>query len=146
MVFVLPEGRQKQRRTSVRRWQNAQWCVVADLCCWLDDKQGELEMFWIWQTGSPPALLQRTGQVGKFLSAPNCSVEHGLMKSVRVGEASHPGPSSRLRLEWGDKGSPDKHTGVSCHWQFPQSVQVPDPGPANARCRTQRGHGCARCS
>ena len=50
--------------------------------------------------------LKGTRQVGKFLSAPICSVEHGPMRRVvsryglrrvRVGEASHPGPSSRLR-------------------------------------------------
>ena len=53
-----------------------------------------------------PGLISRTSQVDKFHSAPICSVEHGPMRrvvarywlrGVQVGEASHPGPSSRLR-------------------------------------------------
>ena len=75
---------------------------------------------WTWETRSPHhnhwTDLKRTRQVGKFLSAPICSVEHGPMRrvvsryglrGVRVGEASHPGPrrprqvrSSSVESSW----------------------------------------------
>ena len=134
MVFVLPKGRRKQRRTSVCRR-----CVAIN-------GAGSLLLAGRQTRGTPRCSghgrqgvrrhycwidLKRTGQVGKFLSAPICSVEHGFMRrvvarygfrGVRVGEASHPGPLSRLRprrslrsgnLSGETRLSPDQETGVS---------------------------------
>ena len=86
-------------------------CCAEDLSCWLDEKQG----------GTPRCIghgrngvrrhnhwidLKRTCQVGKFLSATHLQCRTWSheksggkcgFRGVRVGEASHPGPSSRLR-------------------------------------------------